>query len=106
MRANKQAFEGMVLPIKELLKNYDEVLRQTEAKRQQEFGGLIAQVQALGQTSEGLKKETANLVQALRTPTVKGRWGEMTLKRLVELAGMTEHCDFACKFLWSARTAR
>ncbi len=94
MRANKQAFEGMVLPIKELLKNYDEVLRQTEAKRQQEFGGLIAQVQALGQTSEGLKKETANLVQALRTPTVKGRWGEMTLKRLVELAGMTEHCDF------------
>jgi len=94
MRANKQAFEGMVLPIKDLLKNYDEVLRQTEAKRQQEFGGLIAQVQALGQTSEGLKKETANLVQALRTPTVKGRWGEMTLKRLVELAGMTEHCDF------------
>lgn len=94
MRANKQAFEGMILPVKDLLKNYDEILRQTEAKRQQEFGGLLASVQSLNQASEGLKKETANLIQALRTPTVKGRWGEMTLKRLVELSGMTEHCDF------------
>lgn len=94
MKANKQAFEGLILPLKERLKDYDEVLRQIEAKRQHEFGGLIAQVHALGQVSESLKKETANLVQALRTPQLKGRWGEMTLKRLVELAGMTEHCDF------------
>jgi len=75
MRANKQAFEGMVLPIKELLKNYDEVLRQTEAKRQQEFGGLIAQVQALGQTSEGLRRRRPTSSRRSGRRPSKGRWG-------------------------------
>jgi len=90
----EQAIEGMVKPIREALQKTEQQIQQVEKDRKEAFGSLAAQLRAMAETQTHLQAETSNLVQALRRPEVRGQWGELTLRRVVELAGMVEHCDF------------
>jgi DNA recombination protein RmuC len=90
----QEAINGLVKPLAESLDKFDEHVRNLESTRQQAYTSLESNLKGLTESQEKLQKETANLVTALRTPQIRGRWGEMTLKRVVELAGMSEHCDF------------
>ena len=90
----EEAINGLVKPLADSLKTFDEHVRNLETTRQQAYTSLESNLRGLTESQEKLQKETANLVTALRTPQIRGRWGEMTLKRVVELAGMSEHCDF------------
>jgi DNA recombination protein RmuC len=90
----QQAIDDLVKPLSESLHRYDEQLRQLEQSRQAAYGGLDQHLKVLAETQQRLQQETGNLVHALRAPAVRGRWGEITLKRVAELAGMVAHCDF------------
>ena len=90
----KQAVEGLVAPLKEQLKGVHEQLAALETKREGAYQGLTQQVKQMLDTGQQLQRETTQLVQALRAPQVRGRWGELQLRRAVELAGMLERCDF------------
>jgi DNA recombination protein RmuC len=90
----EEAINGLVKPLAESLKTFDEHVRTLETSRQQAYTSLEFNLKGLTESQDKLQKETANLVTALRTPQIRGRWGEMTLKRVAELAGMSEHCDF------------
>lgn len=92
--AREKAVESLVTPIREALSRTESQLQAMEKERQASHGTLREQLQRMTLDQERLRKETHNLVKALRRPEVRGRWGELTLRRLVELAGMTEHCDF------------
>ena len=90
----EQAVENLVDPIKKALEKTEQQLRQMENERKEAYGALNKHLETLTRSQRMLQEETRNLVQALRRPEVRGQWGELTLKRLVELAGMVEHCDF------------
>lgn len=90
----QQAMDGIVRPLTETLRRYEEQVRQFESKGQQAYGSVEKQLEMLASRSAELQRETNNLVTALRASNVRGRWGEVTLHRVVELAGMTEHCDY------------
>jgi DNA recombination protein RmuC len=94
LEKRQQAIENLVAPLKESLTKVETQLREVEQKRTDAYAELRVQVQHMGQTSEQLRVETQALVTALRAPQVRGRWGEMQLRRVVEAAGMVEHCDF------------
>ena len=83
----QEAIDGLVMPLKESLTRYEEQLKEIESTRQNAYGTLQEQLRSL-------QRETGNLATALRAPQVRGRWGEMTLRRVAELAGMSEYCDF------------
>lgn len=89
-----QAVEEMVRPVRESLEKVDQQLRELERVREHAYASLTQQVRSLQETQDQLRTETAQLVQALRAPSVRGRWGEIQLQRVVEVAGMVEHCDF------------
>lgn len=91
---HQAAMDGMIKPLHEMLKRYDDQIRSIEESRHKAYGSLEEQLRALALTHENLQKETSNLVSALRKPQVRGRWGEMQLKRVAELSGMSMHCDF------------
>ena len=91
----QEAVEGMIKPLKETLTRYETQIRELENARQQAYGGLKKQLEDIGKANEQLQKETGALVTALKTPQVRGRWGEITLRRVVEVAGMSQYCDFA-----------
>ena len=89
-----QAIDQLVAPIREALDRTQQQILDLERVRQEAYGGIRAQLETMSQDQAILQAETRNLVNALRRPEVRGQWGEITLKRLVELAGMVEHCDF------------
>lgn len=86
--------ESLVKPIKESLQKTDQQLQRLEKDRAISETKLNTQINSLLESQQFLQSETRNLVTALRRPEVRGQWGELTLKRLAELAGMSEHCDF------------
>ena len=94
LEQRKQAVDQLVKPVRESLEKVDQNLRHLEKAREVAYTDLRAQIKHLLSAQTNLKSETANLVQALRTPNVRGQWGEMQLERAVEFAGMVEHCDF------------
>src|SRR5690242_15402559 len=81
-------------PIGQILKTFDEKTQSLDRERQRAYGTLTEQVRSLAEGQERLRVETGNLRTALRAPHVRGRWGEIQLRRVVELAGMLAHCDF------------
>ena len=90
----EKAVENLVKPIRETLEKTEQHIRLMEKEREQAYGSLTRHIESMSETQRHLQQETRNLVQALRRPEVRGQWGEMTLRRLAELAGMVDHCDF------------
>ncbi len=95
LEARQKAVADLIGPVRESLGKVDTQIQQMEIARGEAYGDLRAQVQSLITTQKELQSETGNLVRALRTPNVRGRWGEIQLRRVVEIAGMVSYCDFA-----------
>jgi DNA recombination protein RmuC len=94
LQQRHEAIAQLLQPLHEALQKYEVSLEQLEKDRQEAYLGLSRTVTDLDRTQAQLQKETRNLVTALRSPQTRGRWGELQLRRVVELAGMLEHCDF------------
>lgn len=94
LEKRQQTITEMVAPMKESLQRLDQGLRLIEKERKGEQQMMQEQLRSLVETEKQLRHETATLVKALRSPIARGRWGEIQLKRVVELAGMMNHCDF------------
>lgn len=94
LKEREQAVENLVKPIQHALDQTKQQIEDLERSRKQAYGSITEQLKSMTQSHEVLRAETSKLSSALRSPNVRGRWGEMTLKRLVELAGMVDHCDF------------
>ncbi len=90
----QEAIDLMIKPLKESLQRYENQIREIEGARQGAYAGLTIYLNDLRGTQERLQKEATALVSALKTPQVRGRWGEITLRRVVEIAGMSKYCDF------------
>ncbi|MBI4874917.1 MAG: DNA recombination protein RmuC [Acidobacteria bacterium] len=99
LKSNNQAFlelaQATMAPVRESLGKFDEQMREVEKAREGAYAGLSKQVEALLNEQSRLRAETGNLVKALRAPQVRGRWGEIQLRRVVEMAGMVNYCDFS-----------
>jgi DNA recombination protein RmuC len=94
LERRQRAVDDLVRPIQAALARVDGTLAQVERERIAAYAGLAEQVAAMAQSQQALRAETGKLVRALRAPHVRGRWGEIQLRRVVEMAGMLDHCDF------------
>ncbi len=94
LRGREQAIDALVNPLKDALLRIESQAQQLETKREGAYATLEQQLHTLRTTSDDLRRETLNLVTALRGSQARGRWGELTLRRVVELAGLAAHCDF------------
>lgn len=94
LEKKKESISDMVAPMKELLAKVENKMGEMEKERKGELSTWKEQMRSLLESEKQLRFETANLVKALRAPATRGRWGEIQLKRVVELAGMLPHCDF------------
>jgi DNA recombination protein RmuC len=94
LESRQKAIEQLVKPIAESLGKVDHQIQELEKSRVGAYAGLTEQVKAMGEMHARLQAETAHLAGALRAPQGRGRWGEIQLQRVVELAGMIERCDF------------
>ena len=95
LAARQRSFGELMEPVREALGKVEARIGEAERSRAEAQGGLARQLETLARAHDTLSRETGNLSRALRSPTVRGRWGEMQLQRVVELAGMSEHCDFS-----------
>ncbi|MFK7887264.1 MAG: DNA recombination protein RmuC [Gammaproteobacteria bacterium] len=94
LEEKEKAVSQLVAPITEALNKTRAQIDAVEKNRHEAFGSLTAQLRAVGEAQRALQQETGNLVGALKRPEVRGQWGEMTLRRIAELAGMVDRCDF------------
>jgi DNA recombination protein RmuC len=94
LKEREEAIKQLVEPLKVALARQEEQAQAVERERRETTGKLSGQIENLVKVQDLLQRETRNLSTALRRPEVRGRWGEITLRRVVELAGMSEHCDF------------
>jgi DNA recombination protein RmuC len=94
LSGRQQAIEALVAPVREALGRLEAQNAAIEVARQGAYSGLTEQVSGMRALSEGMRAETGQLVAALRSTSVRGRWGEVQLRRVVEVAGMLPHCDF------------
>ena len=94
LEKHEKNIENLVKPIREIMEKTSEQMHNIEKQRKEEYGSLQKQIEMTMDAQQNLRKETGRLARALKQPQVRGRWGEMTLRRLAELAGMVEHCDF------------
>jgi len=92
--ARKKAIDELLAPMAKTLERVDHEIQDAERRRVQDGASLLQRVASLDAIGKDLQSETRRLVDALKRPGVRGRWGELQLKRVVELAGMIEHCDF------------
>ena len=93
-RERERALQAVVEPLRTALQRTEKQVEALERDRRDAFSSLRTQIESLSRGQSMLQQETRNLVTALRRPEVRGRWGELTLRRVVELAGLSEHCDF------------
>lgn len=95
LREREAAIAQLVEPLRAALERTEAQVQALERERREAFAALRTQIESLANGQVQLQRETRNLVTALRRPEVRGRWGELTLRRVVELAGLAEHCDFS-----------
>ena len=92
--ARKQAIENLLAPLQKTLEQVDREIKESEGRRRESSAELVQRIAALDTMGQNLRDETRRLTDALKRPGVRGRWGELQLKQVVELAGMLEHCHF------------
>ncbi len=94
LNEKEKSIETLLKPMAEALQKTEQQISTIEKERKEAFGSITTQLKLVTEAQHGLQSETEQLVRALRRPEVRGQWGELTLKRLAELAGMVNHCDF------------
>lgn len=94
LEAKRQSIDGLLKPLQETMKQFDMHQRELEKRREGAYSSLSTQLQDLIKAEQELRKTTTQLSQALRSPQMRGSWGEIHLRRVIELAGLLNHCDF------------